>query len=110
MSGENLIGWKMVEGIRCRLRMQRDIEFNSAVSHGNSWAMQHYGVTKIRSDDGETVALPGLDAATVYNLQVLAGRKLWLSLGFAVQFMRGHLPAGAMNKMDTLIASIQKAP
>ena len=81
----------------------------SAVAHGNSWAIQHYGMTKIHSDDGETVTRPGLDAKTVYNLQVLAGKELVLSLGFTIQFMRGHLPSGTMNKLETLIASIQNA-
>ena len=81
----------------------------SAVAHGNLWAIQHYGATKIRNVDGETVWLPGLDAKTVYRLQELAGRQLEFSLGFAVQFMRGHLPSGTMNKLETLIASIQNA-
>ena len=81
----------------------------SAVAHGNTWAIQHYGVTKIRSDDGKTVAMPGLDAKTVYSLQVLAGRLLVSSLGFAIQFMRGLAPSGAMNKLEALIASIQNA-
>lgn len=82
----------------------------SAIAHGNSWAVQHYGVTKIHSDVGETVTLPGLDAKTVHNLQILAGRQLVSSLGFAVQFMRGTIPAGAMNKMEALIALILRAP
>lgn len=81
----------------------------SAVAHGNSWAVQHYGTTKIRGDDGETVTRPGLDAKTVHNLQILAGRQLVSSLGFAVQFMRGTIPAGAMNKLEDLIASIQNS-
>ena len=83
---------------------------NSAVAHGNSWAMQHYGMTKIRSDDGKTTARPGLDAKTVYTLQVLAGRQLLLSFGFAVQFMRGLLPSGTMNELEALLASLQEAP
>ena len=84
----------------------------SAVAHGNSWAVQHYGVTKIRGDDGETVAMPGLDARTVYNLQVLAGRQLVSSLGIAIQFMHGLglAPTRVMNELEALIASIQNAP
>lgn len=81
----------------------------SAVAHGNSWAIRHYGSTKISGEDGETIARPGLDAKTVYDLQILAGKQLVLSLGFAVQFMRGTIPAGAMNKMEALITSIQNA-
>ena len=81
----------------------------SAVAHGNSWAIRYYGSTKISSDDGKTIGRPGLDAKTVYNLQVLAGRQLVSSLGFAVQFMRGTIPAKAMNRMEALIASIQNA-
>ena len=81
----------------------------SAVAHGNSWAVQHYGTTKIRGDDGETVTRPGLDAKTVHNLQMLAGGQLVSSLGIAVEFMRGSAPAGAMNKLSALIASIQNA-
>lgn len=79
----------------------------SAVAHGNSWAIRYYGSTKISSEDGKTVARPGLDAKTVCNLQVLAGKQLQLSFGFAVQFMRGTIPAGAMNRMEALIVSIQ---
>ena len=43
----------------------------SAISHGNSWAIQHYGVTKIRNDDGEIIERPRLDAKTVCQFQML---------------------------------------
>jgi len=81
----------------------------SAVAHGNSWAIWHCGVTKTRNNDGETVARPGLDAKTMYNMHVLAGRQLVLSLGFAIQFMRGWAPTRARNKVEALIASIHNA-
>ena len=81
----------------------------SAVSHGNLWAIQHYGVTKIRRDDGATMALPGLNTRSVYRLQEVAGGLLMFSLGFAVQFMRGYPPAGIMNELVAQIALIQMA-
>ena len=79
----------------------------SAVAHGNSWAIQHYGVTKIPNDDGDIIERPGLDAKTVYQLQVLAGSYLIFSLGLATQFMRGHLPLRAMNELEALNASMR---
>lgn len=81
----------------------------SAVSHGNLWAIKHYGFTKIGKEGDSTIALPGLDATGVYPLQELAGGLLMSSLGFAVQFMRGYPPANTMNKLGSLIEMIRKA-
>jgi len=81
----------------------------SAVAHGNSWAVQHYGVTKFLNDAGEIIERPGLDSKTVNQLQVLAGGHLIYSLGFATQFIPGHLPHRAMNELEELNTSIRDA-
>ena len=78
----------------------------STVTHGNLWAIKHYGLTHVDKSGAITIALPGLDAEGKRLMQRVAGGLLQLSFGFAVQFMDGFAPSGIMNRMSAQIDSL----
>ncbi len=81
-------------------------QVNSTITHGNLWAIKHYGLTHVNKSGGITTALPGLDADGILSLQRAAATVLQLSFGFAVQFMHGRLPSGVMNRLGARIQSL----
>ena len=81
-------------------------QVNSTVTHGNLWAIKHYGLTHVNKPGEVTTALPGLDADGILSLQKAAATVLQLSFGIAVQFMHGHLPSGVMNRLRDHIVSL----
>ena len=84
----------------------RGYQVNSAITHGNLWAIKHYGLTHAGKSGTITTALPGLDAKRVGLLCEVAAKLLRLSFGFVVQFTHGHLPSGIMNRLESQIATL----
>ena len=82
---------------------------NSAITHGNLWAIKHYGLTPVEKAGGVTTALPGLDANGIRSLRKGAATLLQLSFGFAVQFMHGDLPSGVMNRLGAHIQPLMNS-
>ena len=80
----------------------------SAITHGNAWAIAHFGMTKDDSEDEHPRWIPGLDPDTIHNCEELAVRLLQHSFEFSVQLMdyRG-LDVGVMNRLEEVIARIQ---
>ena len=79
---------------------------SSAVTHGNLWAIKHYGLTHVQKSGAVTTALPGLDAEGIRIMERVAATLLLSSFGYAVQFMHGLPPSGLMNRMRAQIDSL----
>ena len=86
----------------------RGYQINSAVTHGNLWAIKHYGLTHLKRSNGSTATLPGLGPETIRLQQEIAARLLQLSFGLAVQFMQGVLPASTMNRLEKQMTPLLK--
>lgn len=81
----------------------------SAITHGNAWAIAHFGLTKDGSDDDDPRWFPGLNPDTIHNCEELAVRLLQHAFGFSVQLMNHRgLDAGAMNRLEEVIARIRE--
>ena len=81
----------------------------SAITHGDPWAIRHFGLTKANREEEDAQWFPGLDLNTTHKMQDLVVRLLQHSFGYSVQLMhRGGLHVGTMNRLEEVIARIQE--
>ncbi len=84
---------------------QRYYRISSAIAHGTLWGLQHYCL-KTTSVDGRVVTSSSLDLQTVTKMRIAAGRLLTSAFAATVQLHDGFPPAGAMNRIGQLEASL----
>lgn len=77
----------------------------SAVEHGNLWALQKLAMN---NPSALTNRGTGLDDATVFALQIVAGTILQFSYGFFKQFAGGMLDIRLMNTLETCLDAIRR--
>lgn len=99
--------WDRQEIDRENVAYERGYRIGSAMAHGYSWAIGHYGLRRV-SDNNRIIESMELTDRARGNFRLIAGGSLQYSFGFTTQFMHGMLAAPIMNRLGKLIARIEE--